>query len=61
MHGTKKIIDMFFNYLSMASHLNSHNNQLGLVIGLVPLIIENSLSSLVLWLFVIANNLSPIT
>jgi hypothetical protein len=27
----------------------------------VPLIIENSLSSLVLWLFVIANNLSPIT
>jgi hypothetical protein len=48
MHGTKKIIDMFFNYLSMASHLNSHNNQLGLVIGLVPLIIENSLSSLVL-------------
>lgn len=61
MHDTKKIIDMFLKYLSMASHLNSHNNQLGLIIGLMPLIIKNSLGFLMLWLFVIANNLSPIT
>jgi hypothetical protein len=32
-----------------------------LVIGLVPLIIKNSLGFLMLSLFVIANNLSPIT
>lgn len=43
-----KITNIFSNYPSMASHLNSHNNQLGLVIGLVPLIIKNCLGFLML-------------